>query len=81
MIYLYKINNQKMKRIIKDEDLDVEYSAKDLSKELNVSVRQIHYYRENGQLGYEHRNRCRFVYPKEKVIEFLCSKWGYEYEK
>lgn len=81
MIYLYKINNQKMKRIIKDEDLDIEYSAIGLSKELNVSVRQIHYYRENGQLGYENRNRCRFVYPKKDVIEFLCSKWGYEYEK
>ena len=81
MIYLYKINNQKMKRIIKDEDLDNVYTAKTLSKELNVSERQIHYYRENGQLESEIKSRVRFVFPKEKVIEFLCSKWGYEYER
>jgi hypothetical protein len=47
---------------------------------LNVSERQIHYYRENNQLQSEVKSRARFVFPKEAVIEFLVSKWGYEYE-
>jgi len=70
-----------MKRIIKDEDLDNVYTAQTLSKELNVSVRQIHYYREKGQLEYQIKSRSRFQFPKESVINFLVDKWGYEYEK
>ena len=70
-----------MKRIIKDEDLDNVYTAKTLSKELNVSERQIHYYRENNQLGCVVKSRARFIFPKESVVKFLVDKWGYEYEK
>jgi hypothetical protein len=60
-----------MIRKVKDTDLDNVYTAKTLARELNVSERQIHYYRENNQLQSE---------VKEAVIEFLVSKWGYEYE-
>jgi hypothetical protein len=81
LIYLYKINNQKMKRIIRDEDLDNVYTAKTLSKELNVSERQIHYYREHNQLESVNKGRARFIYPKQSVINFLVNKWGYEYEQ
>ena len=81
MIYLYKINNQKMKRIIRDEDLDNVYTAKTLSKEFNVSERQIHYYRQNGLLESENRGRARFVFPKEMVAQFMVNQWGYIYER
>jgi len=69
-----------MKRIIKDEDLDNVYTAKTLSKELNVSERQIHYYREQNQLDCVIKSRARFIFPKQSVINFLVDKWGYEYE-
>ena len=69
-----------MKRIIKDEDLDNVYTAKTLSKELNVSERQIHYYREQNQLDCVVRGSARFIFPKQSVINFLVNKWGYEYE-
>lgn len=70
-----------MIRKVRDTDLDNVYTAKTLAKELNVSERQIHYYRENNQIKSEIKSRARFVFPKENVIEFLVSKWGYEYEK
>jgi hypothetical protein len=69
-----------MIRKVKDTDLDNVYTAKTLARELNVSERQIHYYRENNQLQSEVKSRSRFIFPKEAVIEFLVSKWGYEYE-
>jgi hypothetical protein len=69
-----------MIRKVKDTDLDNVYTAKTLARELNVSERQIHYYRENNQLQSEVKSRARFIFPKEAVIEFLVSKWGYEYE-
>lgn len=71
----------KMKRIIKDEDLQNVYDAKSLAPFLKVSERQIHYYRENGQLGCELKSRSRFQFSKENVIEFLTTKWGFEYER
>lgn len=70
-----------MIRKVRDKDLDNVYTAKTLAKELNVSERQIHYYRENNQIKSEIKSRARFVFPKESVIEFLVSKWGYEYEQ
>ena len=70
-----------MKRIIRDEDLANVYTAKTLSKELNVSERQIHYYREHNQLEYQNSGRARFQFPKQSVINFLVNKWGYEYER
>ena len=69
-----------MKRIIRDEDLDNVYTAKTLSKEFNVSERQIHYYREHNQLECVTQGRARFIFPKESVVKFLVDKWGYEYE-
>jgi len=70
-----------MKRIIRDEDLDNVYTAKTLSKEFNVSERQIHYYREHNQLESVNNGRARYTYPKQSVINFLVNKWGYEYEQ
>ena len=69
-----------MKKIVKDEELNYTYTARTLAELFNVSERQIHYYRENNQLQSEVKSRARFIFPKEAVIEFLVSKWGYEYE-
>ena len=60
-----------MKRIIRDEDLENVYTAKTLSKEFNVSERQIHYYREHNQLESVNKGRARFIYPKQSVICLL----------
>ncbi len=81
MIYLYKINNPKMKRIVKDEELNNTYTARTLAELFNVSERQIHYYREHNQLECVTQGRARFIFPKESVVNFLVNKWGYEYER
>lgn len=70
-----------MKKVIKDEELSNLYTAKTLSKFLNVSERQIHYYREFKQLDSVQQSRARFIFPKESVVNFLVTKWGFEYEK
>ena len=69
-----------MIRKVKDTDLDNVYTAKTLARELNVSERQIHYYREHNQLECVTQGRARFIFPKESVVKFLVDKWGYEYE-
>ncbi len=70
-----------MKRIIREKDLRDEYTAATLAPYLDVSERQIHYYRKNGLLECENRGRARFVFPKESLINFMVKQWGYEYEK
>ena len=70
-----------MKRIIREQDLAEEYTAKELAPFLDVSERQVHYYRENGILRAEKRKRARYVFPKEWVAEFMIKKWGFEYER
>ena len=70
-----------MKRIIREQDLADEYTAKELAPFLDVSERQVHYYRENGILEAERRKRARYVFTKEKVAEFMINKWGFEYER
>jgi len=69
-----------MKRIIREEDLADEYTAKELAPFLNVSERQVHYYRQHGILEAERRKRARFVFTKEKVADFMVNNWGYAYE-
>jgi predicted site-specific integrase-resolvase len=70
-----------MKRIIREKDLADEYTAKELAPFLDVSERQVHYYRTTGQLNSEKRKRCRYVFPKEDVAKFMTNIWGYEYER
>lgn len=70
-----------MKKIIKGEDLQSFYSAKELAPYLNVSERQIHYYRERGQLSCELKSRSRFLFTKENVMDFLINQWGFTYEQ
>ena len=70
-----------MKRIIREKDLKEEYTASSLAPLLDVSERQIHYYREHNQLESVNKGRARFIYPKQSVINFLVNKWGYEYEQ
>lgn len=70
-----------MKKIVRDDELNNVYTARTLAELFNVSERQIHYYRENNQLESIQRSSARFIFPKEKVIDFLVNKWGYEYEK
>ena len=70
-----------MKKIVKDDDLQIVYrTAKDLSAVLGVSERQVHYYRTNGKLKSGLRNRTRYEYLREDVIDFLVKEWGFEYE-
>jgi len=61
--------------------LKEEYTASSLAPFLDVSERQVHYYRQNGLLESENRGRARFVFPKEMVAQFMVNQWGYEYEK
>ena len=70
-----------MKRIIREKDLKEEYTASSLAPFLDVSERQVHYYRQNGLLESENRGRARFVFPKEMVAQFMVNQWGYIYEK
>ena len=70
-----------MKRIIREKDLADEYTAKELAPFLDVSERQVHYYRQNGLLESENRGRARFVFPKEMVAQFMVNQWGYIYER
>jgi DNA-binding transcriptional MerR regulator len=70
-----------MKRIIREQDLADEYTAKELAPFLNVTERQVHYYRTNGLLNSEKRKRARYIFPKEDVAEFMIKNWGYEYER
>ena len=58
-----------------------EYTASSLAPLLDVSERQIHYYRQNGLLESENRGRARFVFPKEMVAQFMVNQWGYIYER
>lgn len=71
-----------MKKIIRDEDVNSYYqSAKDLAPFLQVSERQVHYYREHGKLKAEQKSRARYQFNKEDVISFLVNEWGFTYEQ